>query len=1031
MYALLGFLTLFTVVPASHAATPDDAPLLRPAPVDARIAGKVVDENGEGVAGATVKVKGTTTGALTDVDGNFTIEASAGATLEISYTGYEPQEFVVGAQTSGLVLALKPSANTLNDVVIIGYGAVRKSDLTASVSTVKSRDLQAFPVASVDQALSARATGVNVTQASGAPGGAISVRIRGSNSIIAGAEPLYVIDGIPIYSDNDAYSAGGNRVASNALASLNPADIESVEILKDASGTAIYGSRGSNGVVLITTKRGKEGQTSVSYDGAQGFATVARGIDMLNAGQYMEYQNLRARSRNQSAPFSASQVAAAGQGINWLDETTQTAMVSNHNLSFTGGTNKFTFAIMPGYFKQEGIIQNTGFERYSLRANVEAKFLNDRLRIGSNSQMSRGTTDAIPTDRGGPGGAIITILGQSPVGPVFNPDGSYHLEAYDGRFQTNPLAEVLEVIDRDRTSRYLGNNYVSLQLMKGLTLRSSFGFDIYGANRETYYSSKTRLGRERNRSYELGQRNVFNFLNENMLFYSKKTGIGQLDVTAGYTYQTDNNRNFGIQVNDFTFDDININRLENGVKPQVPFSSRNEWVLKSYVGRVNYAIKDKYLVTATFRRDGSSKFGTNNKWANFPSVAVGWRVKEENFLKGVDAISNLKVRASWGITGNSQIPIGNSVSQLSGNNNPLFGGVVAPGVAETRLGNPDLRWETTRMVNLGFDLGFVQDKLNFTLDMFNTRTSDLLLFVALPPTSGFSSVLQNSGELENKGVELTMNALAISTRDLRLDFTVNASTVQNKILSLANTPPFYSYTVSHLGPEGSYVTAGQPIGGWYGFDAIGIWQSADEIRNNPSLDGIDKPGYVRYRDVNGDGKLDNSDRTWLGDPNPRFVWGANTNLSYKGFDFNLFFRGAHGQKIRNLQASEHADGVGNYNQFANVLTEAWSENNRSGTRPIIDATREFPSFFRRSDFFIEDGSFVRLQNVALGYTLKNIKGVKNLRVYVSGQNLALWTKYTGFDPEVSNGGQSPLNRGDDYDAYPRAKTVTVGVQVGL
>jgi TonB-dependent starch-binding outer membrane protein SusC len=1023
---LLGIAVLATSV--GLATTANAAPIVAPDGTAMRITGKVTDDTGDGLPGVSISVKGTTTATITDINGNYAIEAAPGSTLVFSYTGFETQEATVG-NSATLDVRMRSNENLLNDVVVIGYGSVKKSDLTASVATVKSADLKATPVTSVDQALSGRASGINVTQASGAPGGGVTVRVRGPNSIISGAEPLYVIDGIPVYSSNDAYSVGGNRVASNALASLNPNDIESVEVLKDASGTAIYGSRGANGVVLITTKRGKAGSTRVEYEGSQGVQTIAKRIEMMNASEYAEYQNARARSRNQSEPYANP--ASLGTGTNWLDETSRTGSIANHNLSFSGGNDKVTFLFAPAYFKNEGIIQGTDFERYSLRSNVEGKFLNDRVRVGTNSMMSRSGTNSVPTDRGGPGGAIITILGQSPIGPVYGQDGAYDLQAYDGRFLTNPVAEVNEVIDRDKGNRFLSNNYVNIELMKGLNFRTSFGVDFYSANRETWYSRQTRLGRERNRSYEIQQRNIVNFINENILSYSKSFGNSRLDAVAGYTYQQDNNRAFGVSSNDFTTDDLEISRLDGGVKPQIPFSGRTEWVLRSMLGRVNYSLMDKYLVTVSFRRDGSSKFGPNNKYANFPSVAVAWRAKEESFLKNVNAISDLKVRASYGITGNSEIPAYQSPAVLSGGQNYLVGEQLVPGVAVTAVGNPDLKWETTRMLDFGVDFGILNGRVNFTADYFQNKTSDLLLFVVQPFSTGFRAALQNSGELENKGFELSANAVAVKTRDLTLNIGGNISTLQNKVTSLGGTAPFYSYVVSHLGPEGSYIAEGAPIGGWNGFNAIGLWQNQGEIDANPNLTGIDKPGYVRYEDVNGDGTINNGDRKLLGNPNPNITWGLNTGLNFKGLDFNIFFRGAHGHQIRNLQASEHADGVGNYNQYKVVATESWSASNPGGTRPVVDATREFPSYFRRSNFFIEDGDFVRLQNATIGYTMPKIKGVRSLRVYLSGQNLALWTKYTGFDPEVSNGGQSALNRGDDYDAYPRARTYNIGVQLGL
>jgi TonB-dependent starch-binding outer membrane protein SusC len=994
---------------------------------DLKVSGKITDQAGAPVPGVNILVKGTSTGTTSDVSGNYTLRvADESAVLVFSFVGYLSQELAVGSRST-IDVVMAEDTRALEEVVVIGYGTVKKSDLTASVSTVGAKDIKAFPVPSVDQALSSRAAGVVVTQASGAPGGAVTVRVRGANSIQAGSEPLYVIDGVPVYSDNDAFSSGGNRVSSNALASINPSDIESVEVLKDASGTAIYGSRGSNGVVLITTRRGKAGSTKIDYEGSHSFQAPAKYLDMLNATEYAQYQNLRAISRGQSAPFANP--AQFGQGVNWQRETMRTGSIMNHQLSFTGGNERTTFAVMGGYFKNNGIVKNTDFERYSLRVNLDSRFLNDKLRLGVSSMISRTGTNAVPTDRGGPGGAIITILGQSPIGPVFNPDGSYKFEPYDGRFLTNPLAEVQEVIDRDQGTRVLGNFYLQYQITNHLSFKTSLGLDLVSNNRETYYSDQTRLGRERSRSYELGYRNITNILNENTLNYSRSFGQHRVDALAGYTYQTDNNRFGAFQSNGFSFNDFSINNIQNGVQPQIPNSGKRQWVLQSMLARVNYSLMNRYLFTVTMRRDGSSRFGETNKWAAFPSVAFAWKISEEGFMKNVTQITDAKFRMSYGVTGNSEIPVGQSLASLS-TSQYLLNDNVVPTVAQNRVSNPNLRWESTAMFNAGIDFGILDDKVTFTMDYFINQTRNLLLNVALPPSTGFGTALQNAGTLENRGFEFATNLVALDKKDFRWDISANASFLRNKVTDLAGTPPFYSYVGSHLGPEGSYVAVGQPLGGWFGYDYIGLWQNADEIARNPSIAGIDKPGYPRYRDVNGDGTIDIGDRTLLGDPNPRVILGLNTTLRYKGFDLNIFVRGAYGQKIRNLQASEHADGVGNYNQYRAVL-DSWTPQNPGASRPIIDATREFPSFFRRSSFFIENGSFTRLQNLSIGYTLPSVKFVRSARVYASGQNLLVWTKYTGYDPEVSNGGQSALNRGDDYDAYPRPRTFTFGVQLGF
>lgn len=1027
--ACLTALAILLSLPTTPSRAGANDPPARQATADQRVSGRIQDDQGNPLPGVNVVVKGTSQGTTSDARGRYELTVpTGGTTLVFSFIGYLSQEVAVNNRST-VDVTLAGDTKALNEVVVIGYGTVRKSDLTGSVSSVSSKEIKAFPVASVDQALTARATGINVTQASGAPGGGVTVRIRGANSINSGSEPLYVIDGFPIYPDNAAASAGGNRQATNALASINPADIESVEILKDASATSIYGSRGANGVVLVTTKRGKSGATRIDYDGSQSIQQATHVVRVLNATDYAQYQNLRALSRNQTIPFPNPE--QYGVGTNWFDVITRTGSIANHNLTFSGGTDRTQFTVAGGYFRNDGIVRNTYFDRYSLRINVDSRFLNDKLRVGTSTFFSRSGSNNAATDRGGPGGAVITALGQSPIGPVYNPDGTYNLQSYDGRFLTNPLAEVLEPIDQDRTNRLFSNNYAQYEFIPGLTLRSSLGFDVLNNNRVSFYSQQTVNGRNNNSSLENASRQIVNLLNENILSYNKRINEQhEISAVAGYTYQTDDNNVFGIQTQGFTVDNFASAQLGQGLRPQIPYSGRASWVLQSFLGRVNYNLLGRYLLTLTVRRDGSSKFGENNKWANFPSVALGWRIKDEAFMAGLKPVSEAKLRVSYGITGNSNIPVYRSLAGLT-TANYLSGSGVLAGLAESRVANPNLRWESTAMFNVGADLGFFNNRLNVTADYFYNKTTDLLLDVALPTSTGFSSAFQNAGSLQNTGFELAVTGVAINRQKLRWDMTANVSFLQNKILSIGPSAPFYASSPSgHLGIDGSYVAPGYSIGSWYGYNFIGIFQNADEIRANPSVVG-DKPGYPRYQDVNGDGTITQADRTYLGNPNPRMIFGFNTNLQYGSFDLNLFIRGAEGFKIRNLQQSEMADGVGNYNQAYDILTTSWSPTNTGGTRPIIDATRDFANYYRRSNFFIEDGSFIRLQNVALGYRLPSTKWLRNARVYVSGQNLFLITKYRGFDPEVNNQGQNSLNRGDDYDAYPRPRTLTLGVQIGL
>ena len=992
------------------------------------VSGTVTDaEAAEGLPGVNVVIKGTNVGTVTDIEGNYALTVPLnGDILVFSSVGFVTQEVGINGRST-VDLVMSPDVQSLSEIVIVGYGTVRKSDLTGSVASVSGETVKEFPVASIDQGIQARAPGVQVTQASAAPGGGVSVRIRGANSINSGSEPLYVVDGFPIYPNNAAYGAGGDRRPTNALATINPNDIESIEILKDASATSIYGSRGSNGVVLITTKRGQSGQTSIQYDGSYSIQEAAKTIEVLNPQEYAEYQNLRALSRGIDAPYPNP--ASLGGGVNWQDEILRAGAINNHQLTFSGGNDKTRYAFSGGLYKDKGIVVNSNFKRYSLRANIDSKALNDKLTISTSTSFNRTSTQALPTDRGGPGGLIISAIGQSPIGPVYNDDGSYHLELYDGRFLMNPLGEALETVDADRANRLLSNSYLEYQLLDGLKLKSSLGFDIYNANRRTYYSLDTRAGLQNNVQLTEATRYLTNILNENILSYNKEFNENhRLDALVGYTYQKEINRYASTTNQDYAVDDAEANQLQGGLDPQIPYSERDTWELVSFISRVNYSLFNRYLLTATLRRDGSSRFGANNKWANFPSVALGWRIIEEAFMQNTSLFSDLKLRASYGITGNSEIPLYRS---LSGFNivNYSFNGVLVAGLGENRVENPDLKWESTRQFNLGLDASFLAGRLNLTTDFFLTNTQDLLLDVALPTSSGFNTALLNSGSLQNRGFELGIDAIPVDNGTFSWNINGNISFLRNEITSLGESAPFYSTSTSgHQGVRGSWVEEGLPIGAWKGLNAIGLWQSEDEIENGASFP-FDKPGYVRYEDVNGDGEINSDDEVIVGDPNPDFIWGLTQNFRFKNFDLSIFFRGSQGNDVRNLQAAEHADGVGNYNQFAVAYRDAWTPSNPDASRPVVDATREFANFFRNSDFFVEDGSFIRLQNVALGYTLPEISFINSARIYVSAQNLFNITEYTGYDPEVNNQGQNNLNRGDDYDAYPRARVYTMGVNL--
>ena len=995
--------------------------------VNGPVKGQISSEKGEPLPGVTVLIKGTTTGTATDASGRYALNAPDNATLVISFIGYNTQEVVVGNRST-IDVALVPDSKALEEVVVVGYGTVRKSDLTGSVSSIKGSAVREFPVVSVDQALQGRAAGVQVSQSSAAPGGGLSVRVRGSNSINSGSEPLYVIDGFPMYPDNNAFGTGGNRRPANAMASLNPNDIESIEVLKDASATSIYGSRGSNGVILITTKRGKEGEGRLTYEGSYSSQHMARGVDMLNGADYARYINELERTQGGNPRFTDSRINEIGQGTNWMDEVIRRGSISNHQLTFAGGSKSMRYSFMANHLDNDGIILNTFYKRSGFRVNLDNDFLNGRATLSNSWSFNRSVSGNAPTDRGGPGGLVITALGLDPTGPVYDQNGNYNFPSYDQRFIINPVALAKEGEDKDYTNRLFGSTALTFKLAKGLNFKTSLGADVVNANRITFYNSFTRPNPPIVRQLEKFNRSYTNVLNENILSYNKELAPGhQLDATVGYTYQHERNESVFTGVRDLPSDNLESMNLQNG-NPLNPTSGRVEWALESVLGRLNYNLLDRYLLTLTVRRDGSSKFGPNNKWATFPSAALGWRVVNEEFFKNsglATVFSDLKFRGSYGLTGNSQIPVYRSTSGLVPYNY-VFGNVMASGYGANRIPNPDLKWESTAMANVGLDIALLNNRLGLTFDAFHNKTTDLLLDVSIPQSTGFSTVMLNSGSLTNKGLEFAVDYKLFDNEDFKWNVNGNVSVLRNKILDLGQSTPFFAGSTSgHLGIFGSWVEAGQPIGVWRGYQYTGNFQSEDEAKIYSA-----KAGDPKYEDVNQDGKYTADDYKIIGNPNPKFSWGFNSAINYKNFDFSLFLQGVQGNQVRNLQQSEIGDGVQKINQVASMLTDSWTPQNTTAGRPAINGRRDFISF-RRSSYFIEDGSFIRLQNVSLGYTIPVTKYIKTARVYASGQNLFLITQYSGFDPEVNNQGQNSLNRGDDYDAYPRARTFTLGLSLGF
>lgn len=972
------------------------------------ISGKVTDDRGEPLAGVTVSVKGTTTAAITESGGTYRINAAAGGmlTLVFSSIGYQTKEEQVGDRTV-VNVNLSSAQSDLDEVVVVGYGTQRKRDITGSVSSVKAEDIAALPSINAMQSLVGRSAGVQVMQNSGAPGAGMNVRIRGGNSIIGGNEPLYVVDGFAI---------------SGRPTILDPSDIASMEVLKDASATAIYGSRGANGVVIITTKRGAEGTSQVSFDSYFGTQQVIKTLDVLNARQFAELANERAANDNTTPYFTEAEIAGFGEGTNWQNEIFRSAPIQNHSLNFSGGNEKTQYSISPSYFNQQGILINSGYERGSLRNNISHS-VSDKFKVNLTGLLSRTVGNNVRNDNEHRGtGVISAALVAPPTVPARTESGGYGNVApyiFSPNVNENPVALANEILNRTTGSGILANLGLSYEIIKGLTFNSTAGID-YANSKTDFYSPRIfRTSQAGSASTSYYTRN--NFLNENLLNYRNTFGASFLDLIAGVTYQSEKVEGNGMSASGFANDLLLNNNLQSGTVIGTPTASLNEWRLLSGLFRANYSYLDRYLLTASIRADGSSRFGANNQWGYFPSAAFGWRISEEEFLRDQDWLSNLKLRASLGQTGNTAISAYQSLNILSGGT-VVFGDNLYSGFAPGSVRpNPELKWETTTQTNVGLDIGFLNERFRLVADYYIKNTTDLLANVPTPNSSGYESQIRNIGHIRNSGVELELGA-DVLTGGFQWNVAANISRNRNKVIALANNADVFGNALTiPLSVSVNLVREGYPVGVFFGYVE----------------DGLNENGRIQYRDLDDNGVINNLDRTVIGDPNPDFIWGFNNNFSYKKFSLNVFLQGVQGADLFNYNLSNHANAFNfGENQVVSALDRWTRENpNPNAANPVTSVS----SSFRESDRFVEDGSFVRLKNVRLAYAFQlgaqTSKWMRSLQVYVSGQNLLTFTNYSWYDPEVSTrmteSGRASITMGIDQTSYPVAKTYTFGLNVGF
>ncbi|MFD1141486.1 SusC/RagA family TonB-linked outer membrane protein [Larkinella insperata] len=970
----------------------------------------------EALPGVNVIIKGTQQGTTTDVDGQYSLAVpNSGATLTFSYIGYVSQEIAVGNRST-IDVALQSDERSLSEVVVVGYGTQRKVETTGSIASIKADELVQTPVVNVAQGLQARVAGVQVNQNTGAPGGNVSVRVRGTNSINGNSEPLYVVDGIQI-------SNGGGITDVSPLSTINPNDIESVEILKDASASAIYGSRAANGVVLITTKRGKSGATRVTFDSYYGVQKVNKTLPVLNAAEFAQLENEVFKNNYYPNP------ASLGEGINWQNEIFRQAPIQNHQLSINGGNEKTQLALSLNYFDQDGIIISSGFKRYSLRLNLDHKISN-RFKVGTSIMGSYSISDGITTGSQTIGDAAVVTgsilgaaLGAPPTLLPYRPDGTvfpFGEQAAQYREVANPLGFAVALNERN-IKRTLANVYGEANIARGLTYRASFNAD---QRSELYngYSPRSIVNRsDLNDNSGSASKNNVNYmalLHESILTYNTAFGKDHtLKGTAVFATQAELYNDNTISATGFPNDATQNEALQLGLTRTVS-SNRNRQRLDSYMARVNYGFKDKLFIDFTTRIDGSSKFGSNHKYGVFPAVSAAWRLIEEPFLKPITWISDLKLRASYGITGNAGgISPYQSLATVSASGSDYnFNHMYVTGINPSGIANPDLRWERSAQTNLGFDLSLFNNRVSLIADLYHKKTNDLLYVKALPLSSGYGTITGNFASLENKGLELAANA-RILDGPLKWDVSANATFNRNKVLGLDGGVTSERFVTTY-----TILKVGEPLGLFKTYVFDGINQTGETIL--PGYDG--RLGGHKVKDITGDGQITANDQVVTGNPNPNFIYGFSSNLSYKGFDLSVFFSGSQGNDIYNASRLSFENPAGQRNLLKGVVNR-WSPTNPNNEYASAFVSGRLPI----SDYVVEDGSYLRMKNLTLGYNLPRIKGIQGVRVYVSGNNLLTFTKYSGFDPEVNTFAGSNTVIGVDNLVYPQAKSFLGGIQITL
>ncbi len=1028
------------------------------------VSGTVTDEKDTTLPGATVKIKETGKTTQTNTSGFFEFSVSANEkTLIVSFVGMQTVEVPISSLATNPVIRLSQTTSELRDVVVIGYGTARRSEISSSIASINQSDIKNIPVAGADQMLQGKVAGVTVTSNSGQPGGGVSIRVRGITTVTGSNEPLYVVDGVPLQTSTTSISQdqlGGvsGQTAQSPLATLNPADIETIDILKDASAQAIYGSQGANGVVLITTKKGKSGEGKISYNGYYGIQNLPKKLPIMNLQQYAQYYNSVVGEGTVDGLDSIPEFlnpSILGKGTDWQDEVFQIGQMQNHQLSFSGGTGKTTYYFSGNYFDQKGVVVGSGFSRYALTSTINQQVKN-WLKAGMSANLSRSDQSITLTD--GQQSVISLMMYNSPATPVRDFNGNYMTTANIAGVpfgnSLNPVALALLRDVQAKQTKAFGNVYVDLQLLKGFSFKNQFNYDYQLSQNSAFQPNvvnpngvlvigPSRLREDRNNSFYWGL--------QSYLTYDSRFNNHHINAVAGHEAAASQWNNVYVSASNLTKNMKSINAGE--IDKSQTGAQQGDWAMESYFARLNYSYGNRYSFSGSLRRDGSASFGPNKRWGTFPAASIGWTISNENFAKEWNNIDNLKLRFGIGSVGGSSTggsALYTTNIRLIPTINGLFGQSIVAGVP-ANVGNPDLSWLSVVTYNGGVDLSMFKNRISLSVDVYKKVTTNMILPTVLPSFAGLDPnppnlsykeiepPTTNAGQMTNTGIDIGLNTINIEKKEFTWRTNVVFSHYKNILNKLNSEGATLVGKSADFSPQTLTITKpGDPVGSFYGFVTNGLYRTQDELNNGPVTPLNFEPhgtwlGDIRYRDLDGNDTINSNDQTIIGNPNPKFTYGITNTFNYKNIDLSIFLTGVYGSKIFNYSRLQTESLYSVYQNQLSTVLDRYTATNVNGTLPRYNQWNNNNLYI--SDRYIEDGSYLRIQNISLGYNIpQNILQkykVGNIRLYFSIQNLYTFTKYSGYDPELGSFNGSVLNMNIDYGHYPNPRTYTFGANIDL